>query len=57
MSFFKNLAKKVAGEAPYGFCPICGAPGRSQERRPNGIDECEKGHRYYSKDARNWPSL
>ena len=38
-------------ETPYGFCPICGAPGLSRERRPNGNDHCAKGCTYPSKDA------
>lgn len=38
-------------ENPYGYCPICGAPGVSRERRPNGNDECQNGHIYSSKDA------
>jgi len=35
----------------YGFCPICDAPGVTRERRPNGNDECAKGHRYPSRNA------
>ena len=38
-------------ECPYGFCPHCGAPGKARERRPNGDDLCERGHRYPSRDA------
>jgi hypothetical protein len=30
----------------YGFCPKCGARGKSRERRPNGNDTCENGHTY-----------
>lgn len=36
----------------YGFCPSCGAPGVSRERRPNGNDECQNGHIYPSWQAR-----
>ncbi len=41
----------VAAHKPhnhYGFCPTCGAPGRTRERRPNGNDTCENGHSYPS---------
>jgi hypothetical protein len=37
--------------SPYGYCPRCGGLGRSRERRPNGDDRCEHGHKYPSKDA------
>lgn len=36
---------------PYGRCPLCGAPGVSRERRPNGNDRCEGGHVYPSANA------
>lgn len=36
---------------PYGFCPLCHAPGVSRERRPNGNDRCGKGHVYPSRNA------
>lgn len=39
------------GSDVYGYCPICGAPGVSRERRPNGNDRCEAGHEYPSKDT------
>lgn len=35
----------------YGYCPICGKPGFSRERRPNGNDKCEAGCTYPSRDA------
>jgi hypothetical protein len=35
----------------YGYCPICGAPGVTRERRPDGNDECAKGHKYPSRQA------
>lgn len=38
-------------EAPYGFCPKCGAPGKTRERKPNGNDTCAEGCTYPSKDA------
>ena len=31
---------------PYGFCPQCGSPGSTRERRPNGNDRCFNGHIY-----------
>jgi hypothetical protein len=36
---------------PYGYCPACGAPGKTRERRPGGNDTCENGHTYPSADA------
>jgi hypothetical protein len=36
---------------PYGYCPACGAPGKTRERRPNGLDTCENGHTYPSASA------
>lgn len=39
----------------YGYCPQCGAPGTIRERRIDGDDICEKGHRYKSRDARSEP--
>ena len=48
---------KNCNKTPYGFCPTCGEPGRSRERRPDGNDRCGKGHTYPSRlavtDARN----
>lgn len=35
----------------YGYCPVCGAPGVSRERRPNGYDCCAAGHTYNSCDT------
>lgn len=35
----------------YGYCPECGAPGKSRERRLNGDDKCHNGCVYPSKDA------
>lgn len=32
----------------YGWCPMCGAPGISRERRPNGNDTCKSKHVYPS---------
>jgi hypothetical protein len=37
----------------YGFCPLCGSPGFSRERRPDGDDKCSKGHHYPSKNSVN----
>ncbi len=55
MSKEKKAAKiKVVKEKKdnvYGFCPVCGAPGETRERRANGNDTCENGHTYPSKDA------
>ncbi len=36
---------------PYGFCPTCGAPGMTRERRPNGNDVCSNRHTYASREA------
>lgn len=36
---------------PYGYCPTCGEPGVTRERRPNGMDTCSRGHVYPSRDA------
>jgi hypothetical protein len=38
-------------ESPLGYCPICRARGKTREKRPNGNDQCERGHTYPSKDA------
>jgi hypothetical protein len=35
----------------YGRCPVCGAPGKTRERRPNGNDVCHNGHTYPSSTA------
>ena len=43
--------KEEEKESVYGFCPKCGSPGVSRERRPNGNDRCENGHVYPSKEA------
>jgi len=43
--------------APYGYCPVCEAPGRDRERRPNGNDTCYKGHTYPSLSALDNRSL
>jgi hypothetical protein len=42
-------------DRPYGYCPICGAPGISRERRPGGNDNCSKGHTYPSADCIDSP--
>lgn len=34
-----------------GYCPMCGAEGRSREKRPEGNDVCEAGHSYPSRRA------
>jgi len=31
-------------DAPYGYCPLCGAPGVATERRINGNTVCKNGH-------------
>lgn len=35
----------------YGYCPHCGAPVKSRERRLNGDDTCEAGHKYPSRKS------
>lgn len=37
--------------APYGYCPRCGAPGVARERRIDGNDQCANGHDYPSSTA------
>ena len=44
-------------KAPYGYCPLCGAPGVSRERRLNGNDNCKNGHEYPSVQAMKGPSF
>lgn len=39
--------------AVYGYCPHCGAPGKSRERRLNGNDTCEAGHVYPTRSAQS----
>ncbi len=39
----------------YGYCPQCGAPGVSRERRPNGRDTCARHHQYFSSEALKEP--
>lgn len=38
-------------DAPYGYCPECGALGVMRERRPGGDDKCANGHSYPSRNA------
>jgi hypothetical protein len=33
---------------PYGYCPHCGSPSLTRERRPNGNDSCYGLHVYAS---------
>lgn len=40
-----------ADAAPYGYCPHCGAPGKTREKRINGNDTCDNGHVYPSRSA------
>ena len=39
----------------YGYCPECGAPGVTRERRPDGNDRCANGHTYPSRAALSQP--
>tara|TARA_B100000745_G_scaffold82648_1_gene51585 strand:- start:14435 stop:15202 length:768 start_codon:yes stop_codon:yes gene_type:complete len=39
----------------YGFCPHCGLPGHTRERRINGNDTCEGGHIYPSRSSLDLP--
>ena len=32
----------------FGYCPVCGDPGKMREKHPGGDDVCESGHRYPS---------
>lgn len=43
--------KECANKNPYGFCPICGNPGVTRERRLDGNDTCSNGHTYKSSSA------
>ena len=36
---------------PYGFCPVCRAPGVERERRLGGNDRCANGCMYPSRSA------
>lgn len=42
---------ETVNEAPYGYCPQCGAPGATRERCPDGNDVCQRGHTYPSRLA------
>lgn len=42
--------------SPYGYCPQCSAPGKLRERRMNGNDICEKGHKYPSANGMRTPN-
>lgn len=35
-----------APDSIYGYCPVCGAPGISAERSPDGHTHCQRGHKY-----------
>ena len=37
--------------APYGYCPKCGAEGVIRERKPDGNTTCSNDHIYLSRDA------
>lgn len=50
-----KVAVPVEESAPYGYCPACGTPGITRERRPNGYDMCENGHQYLSVKAKTSP--
>ena len=40
-----------SSEAPFGYCPVCGAKGVRREKRPYGDDMCAAGHTYPSEAA------
>jgi len=40
----------------YGYCPVCGEPGRTRERRVDGNDMCNNGHIYKSSRSVDSPS-
>ena len=46
--FVKDQDNLPGTQAPYGYCPVCGAKGVQRERRPNGDDKCSLGHTYPS---------
>lgn len=39
----------------FGYCPTCGAPGVSRERRRDGYDVCQNGHAYPSSQSLQSP--
>ena len=43
--------RECANSNLYGFCPICGKPGVTRERRLDGNDTCSNGHTYKSAAA------
>ncbi len=45
------IMKTTTLQNPFGFCPVCGEPGVSRERRPNGNDICTNNHTYLSVHA------
>lgn len=48
----KDVAPAPALDAaPYGYCPVCHAPGELRERRPDSNDTCANGHTYPSRNA------
>lgn len=50
----KNIPAQLG--SPYGYCPICNAPGEIRERRIDGNDKCKNGHCYPSRDAKTIPA-
>lgn len=44
----QETVDKILEKAKLGYCPKCGEPGKTRERRPNGNDKCVKGHVYPS---------
>ena len=42
---------KTFSNPEYGYCPFCGAHGKTRERRPGGNDTCHNGHLYPSSKA------
>ena len=47
-----NSSEISVVDAPYGYCPTCGAKGVARERRLDGNDVCANKHTYPSRYAR-----
>lgn len=45
----------MAKDYSYGYCPTCGGIVTMRERRINGDDICENGHRYPSSQSQKTP--
>lgn len=57
-SVAREDAAAMGQQFPYGYCPTCGAPGVTRERRPGGDDTCSgnPSHTYPSASAAEQPN-